>query len=172
MTTRGDSTYDRTFMESFIRPAIGLNNWSARSNFPALNVVQTGPEEMSLYVNQDYTQPTSHLHRYAMRLDGFSSINAPYKGGEVLTKPFTFSGKELEINYSTAAAGDIQIEIQDLDGKPVPGFSQNDCQMIIGNEIARTVSWNGITDLSKLTSKPVRLRMHMKDADLFSIRFK
>jgi hypothetical protein len=172
MTTRGDSLYDRTFMEAFIRPATGLNNWSARCNFPALNVVQTGLEEMSLYVNQDYTQPTSHLHRYAMRLDGFSSINAPYKGGEVLTKPFFFSGKELEINYSTAAAGDIQIEIQDIDGKPINGFSISDCQLLIGNELARTVSWTGGSDLSKLVSRPIRLRIHMKDADLFSMRFK
>lgn len=172
MSTRGDSTYDRTFMEAFIRPSAGLNNWSARSNFPALNVVQTGAEEMSLYVNQDYTQPTSHLHRYAMRLDGFSSITAPYKGGEVLTKPFTFSGKELEVNYSTAAAGDIQIEIQDADGKAVSGFTLADCKQLIGNEIGRTVTWGDKSDLSTLISKPVRLRIRMKDADLFSIRFK
>ncbi len=171
MTTRGGYLYDRTFMEAFIRPAIGLNNWSARSNFPALNVVQTGPDEMSLYVNQDYTQPTSHLRRYTLRIDGFTSINAPYKGGSIVTKPFTFTGKSLEINYSTAAAGSIQIAIEDAAGRPIPGFSLADSEVLIGNEITRTASWNGNTDVSKLSSQPIRLNIHMKDADLFAIKF-
>jgi hypothetical protein len=172
MSTRGGSVYDRRFMEAFIRPDIGLNNWSARTNYPALNVVQTGPEEMSIYVNQDYAQPTAHLHRYSLRLDGFTSVNAPYKGGEVLTKPFTFTGNELEINYSTSAAGEIRIEIQDENGKPIPGFTLEESQILIGNEIARTVSWKGNKNVKELASNPVRLRIYMKDADLYSLRFK
>jgi hypothetical protein len=46
MTSRGGDVYDRTFMEAFIRPGIGLQNWGSRSNYPALNVVQTGASEM------------------------------------------------------------------------------------------------------------------------------
>ena len=172
MTTRGGDVYDRTFMEAFIRPGIGLDNWVSRSNYPALNVVQTSPEEMSLYVNQDYAQPTAHLHRYSMRLDGFTSISAPYSGGEVVTKPFTFSGHELEINYSTSAVGEIRFEIQDENGKPIPGYTLEDSQTIIGNEISRIVPWKGNSDLQNLASKTVRLRISMKDADLFSIKFK
>jgi len=34
-------------------PGIGLQNWVSRSNYPAFNVVQTGPAEMSIYVQQD-----------------------------------------------------------------------------------------------------------------------
>lgn len=172
MTTRGGSVYDRIFMEAFIRPGIGMDNWVSRSNYPALNVVQTSPEEMSLYVNQDYAQPTAHLHRYTMRLDGFTSISASYTGGEVLTRFFTFSGSMLEINYSTSAAGEIRFELQDENGTPVPGFTINDSQAIIGNEISRTVVWNGVSDLQSLSSRKVRLRIAMKDSDLYSIRFK
>lgn len=172
MTTRGENVYDRTFMESFIRPGIGLNNWVTRTNHPVLNVVQTGPEEMSVYLNQDYGQPTAHLHRYSLRLDGFTSISAPYTGGEVITKPFIFSGKELEINYSTSAAGEIRIEIQDENGKPIPGYTMEESQTLIGNEIARIVSWNGNKNVKELASKPVHLRIYMKDADLYSLRFK
>ncbi len=172
MTTRGGNVYNRTFMEGFIRPGIGLDNWVSRSNYPALNVVQTSPEEMSIYVNQDYAQPTANLHRYSLRLDGFTSISAPYSGGEVITKPFTFSGKELEINYSTSAAGEIRFEIQDENGKPVPGYTMEDSQQIIGNEIERVVLWKENADLQNLASKTVRLRIKMKDADLYSLRFK
>jgi hypothetical protein len=172
MTSRGGDVYDRTFMEAFIRPGIGLDNWVSRSNYPALNVVQTGAYEMSIYVNQDYAQPTAHLRRYSLRLDGFTSINAPNGGGELITKPFTFSGNELEINYSTSAAGEIKFEIQDINGNPLPGYSLEDSQVIIGNEISRIVTWNGKEDLNELRSKPVRLRILMKDADLYSIKFR
>jgi hypothetical protein len=172
MTSRGGNVYDRTFMEAFIRPAVGLNHWSARTNYPSLNVVPTGKSEMSLYVNQDYAQPTGHLRRYSMRLDGFSALNASYKGGAMITKPFKFSGKELEINFATSAVGEIRIAVQDENGKDIPGFSMLDCEELIGNETAHTVSWNGNPDLSRLMSKPVRLHIYLKDADLYSIRFK
>ncbi len=172
MTTRGGNYYDRTFLESFIRPGIDLSNWISRTNFPALNILQTGPYEMSVYLNQDYAQTTSHLRRYSMRIDGFTSINAPYSGGEVITKPFVFSGEELEINYSTSAAGEIIIEIQDINGHPVEGFTRDEAHVITGNEIERTVTWNNDKNLAELACKPVRLRIFMKDADLYSLRFK
>ena len=172
MTTRGGNVYDRTFMEAFIRPGIGMKNWVSRSNYPALNVVQTSPEEMSLYVNQDYAQPTAHLHRYSMRIDGFSSLSAPYKGGEMVTKPFTFTGHELEINYSTSAAGEIRFELQEENGVSVPGFALEDSQAIIGNEISRIVRWKDSPELQNIIGKTVRLRVQMKDADLYSIRFR
>jgi hypothetical protein len=86
MTTRGGDRYDRTLMEGFINPGLGLENWVSRTNYPALNLVRTGPAEMSLYVGQNYGQPTSHLRRYSMRLDGFAALSAPYGGGEALTK--------------------------------------------------------------------------------------
>ena len=171
MSSRGGNVYDRTFMEAFIRPGVGMENWVSRSNYPALNVIQTGPAEMSVYVNQDYAQPSAHLRRYSLRLDGFASLAAPYKGGEAITKRFTFDGNGLEINYSTSAAGEIRFEIQDANGKPIPGFTLEDSQTIIGNEIGRIVQWKNGKSLKGLIGKPVRLRIVMKDADLYSIRF-
>ncbi len=172
MSSRGGNQYDRTFMEAFIRSAPGLNNWSARTNYPALNVVQTGPDEMSVYVNQDYAQPTGHLRRYSMRLDGFTSINAPYEGGLVVTKPFVFTGKAMEINYATSAVGEIRIAIQDEEGNEIPGYSMLACDQLVGNETSRIVSWNDEADLSRFISKPVRLHIYLKDADLYAIQFK
>ena len=34
ISSRGGSAYQRTFMESFVRPGIGLENWVSRSNYP------------------------------------------------------------------------------------------------------------------------------------------
>lgn len=170
MTSRGGNVYDRTFMEAFISPGIGATNWVSRTNYPALNIVQTGPNEMSVYVNQNYGQPTSHLRRYSMRLDGFASVHADYDGGEMRTKPLVFSGSKLFLNFATSAAGEIRVEVQDVDGNPIPGFALDDCREIIGNEIERAVLWKG-GSLDSLAGKPVRLRFTMKDADLYAIRF-
>ena len=171
MTSRGGNRYDRTFMEAFIPPGIGLENWVSRSNYPALNVVQTSPTEMSVYVNQNYAQPTANIHRYSLRVDGFVSVNAPYKGGEMTTKPFTFQGKRLLINFSTSAAGEVKVEIQNAHGQPLPGFSLQHAKPLIGNEIARAVSWQSGDDVGNLAGKPIRLRFVMKDAHLYSIKF-
>jgi len=171
MTTRGTDTYQRTFLSAFIRPGIGAHNWVSRTNYPALNVVQTGDTEMSVYVNQDYAQPTAHLRRYSMRLDGFSSIHADYDGGQFRTKPFTFDGSRLNINFSTSAAGGIQFEIQDADGQPISEYTLADSVEQIGNEIERTVTWKSGSDVSTLSGKTVRLLCKLKDADLYSLQF-
>ncbi len=62
--------------------------------------------------------------------------------------------------------------MQDVKGKPVPGYTMEDSETIIGNEIERVVLWNGKGDLQNLASKTIRLRIYMKDADLYSIKFK
>jgi len=171
LTTRGGDRYDRTFMEGFIRPGIGWENWVSRTNYPALNVVPTGANEMSVYANQNYGQPTAHLRRYALRTDGFASVNAPYAGGEMVTKPLQFSGKELVLNFATSAAGGIRVEIQDASGKAIPRYALDDSVETIGNEIERTVHWKHGSDVSTLSGQTVRLRFVMRDADLFGVRF-
>ena len=171
MTSRGGNQYRRYFMESYIRPGIGLNNWVSRTNYPALNVVQTSPYEMSIYVNQDYAQSTAHLRRYSIRLDGFASLSAGFAGGEMITKPFVFEGNALELNYSTSAAGEIYVELLDEDGNKIPGFSKEECQPIIGNELSRPVYWNNSTNVSRLSGTAVRMKIYLKDAAIYSFRF-
>lgn len=171
MTSRGGHVYDRTFLEGYMKPGIGPNNWVSRTNYPGLNIVQTGPTEMSFYVNQDYAQPSAHLRRYSLRLDGLASVQAGAEAGELLTKPIQFDGNKLLINFATSAGGGIRFELQDLHGNPLPGFALADCQEQIGNEIERVVTWKGGADVSALAGQAVQLRCVLKDADLYSIQF-
>lgn len=162
MSTRGGGTYDRTFTQSFIRPGLSKDGWANRANYAAIGIYQTSPTEMSMFLTGG--------RRYTLRLDGFASVNAPLSGGEMLTKPFKVSGAKLEINYSTSAAGQVLVEVQDENGQPMPGFAGADCKPIWGDEIARCVEWkNG--DLSQISGKTVRLRFVMSDADLYAVRF-
>ncbi|MCH2135792.1 MAG: hypothetical protein MK101_04320 [Phycisphaerales bacterium] len=171
MTSRGGTTYDRTFREGFLRPGIGLQHWVSRSNYPALNIVQTSPTELSLYVNQHYAQPSAQLRRYTMRVDGLASVRADASGGSLLTKPLLFEGDTLELNFSTSAAGGMQVELLDAAGSVLPGFGIDDCVELIGNEVDRAVTWRGEGDVSALAGSLVRVRFVMRDADLYSFRF-
>ncbi|MFQ5616755.1 MAG: hypothetical protein ACE5GO_09915 [Anaerolineales bacterium] len=134
--------------------------------------MQTGPGEMSIYYVGRYGHSDIHMRRAALRLDGFVAVNARYKGGEFVTRPLVFAGKELVINYSTSAVGSVQVEIQDAGGSPIEGYTLSDCPEVIGDQIERVVVWKKGSDVSALAGKPVRLRFMMKDADLYSIRFK
>ena len=89
-----------------------------------------------------------------------------------MTKPLIFEGKELVINFSTSAAGSVQVEIQNADGKPIDGFALSDCPEIFGDAIERVVTWKCGGDVSKLAGKQIRLRFVIKDADLYSLRFR
>ncbi len=172
MTSRGGTAYDRTFMEGFVRPGFGLENWTSRTNYTCYGIIPTGPATMSFYIQRNYAQPSQYLQRLELRLDGFTSVHAGYDGGEFITRPFTFTGKELEINFATSAAGSLWAELQQPDGTPIPGFTKDECDEIIGDQVDRTVTWNGAADVSALSGAPVRLRFVMKDADLFAIRFR
>lgn len=176
LTSRGGARYDRTFREAFLRPGVGMQNWVSRSNYPALNVVQTGPAEMSFYVNQNYAQPTAELRRYSLRLDGFASLRAGFEGGSVLTRRLRFGGDALELNFATSAAGGVRVAVCDDAGAPLKGYGIDDCVPLIGNEIGRTVTWRrdgaaASGDVSGLRGRAVRLRFEIVDADVFAMRF-
>lgn len=134
--------------------------------------MEGAPNELSLYATESYwTGKSSELRRYTLRLDGFVSLHAPMSGGEVVTKPLTFTGKALTMNFATSAAGSVKVEIQDANGKAIPGFTLSDCEEHFGDSIERTVVWKNGTDVSSLAGKPVKLRFVLKDADVYAIRF-
>ena len=178
MTSR-DGIDWHTLMEAFIRPGRDKRNWIHRTTSTAAGIVATADDEISLYVSRNYTYPSNHMERFVLRTDGFVSLNAPYSGGEFVTRPLRFSGSELVLNYATSAAGSIRVEIQDAKGNPLPGFALEESPLIWGDEIEHTVRWKrthakATSDkpLARIAGKPIRLRFVMKDADLYSLRFK
>ena len=76
------------------------------------------------------------------------------------------------LNYSTSAAGSLRVEIQDVEGRPLEGRSLADSVEIFGDEIERVVSWSGGSDVSDLAGKPVRLRLALEEAHVYSLQFR
>ena len=171
MSSRDGLHFDRSFREAFIRPGLDQNNWHDRGIYIERGILHTAPGEISLYGMENSHLPTMRIRRYALRTDGFVSAHAGYSGGEFFTKPFIFSGRSLELNYSTSAVGTVRVEIQDGAGKPHPGFALDDCPEIFGDRIEAAVAWNDGGDVSMFAGKPVRLRFVLNDADIYAFKF-
>ncbi len=178
ISSRDGLRWDRTFMEAFIRPGLDPLNWGgAHSNqTPAWGIVPADANSIAVYWlehedNYPNRRQIPRLRRGFVRTDGFVSVNAPYAGGEMVTRPLIFAGSKLVLNMATSAPGSIRVEIQDAAGKPIPGFSLDDCPAFWGDEIERVVAWKGGHNVGRLAGRPVRLRFVMKDADLYAVRF-
>ena len=178
MTSRDGLRFNR-WGEAFIRPGLQKERWINRNNMTAWGILETQsdipgtPNELSIYSTEGYYRGNAcRLRRFTLRIDGFVSIQAPLSGGEVLTRPLVFEGRELVINFSTSAAGSFQVEIQNPAGEAIDGFALTDSAELYGDAIEHVVTWKGGSDVSNLAGAPIRLRFVMKDADLYALQFR
>ncbi len=170
MTSR-DGLHWHRHLEAFIRPGLGRERWTERSYMVTRGLIATTPEEISLYWMEDYRRPAPRIVRGTVRTDGFASVNAPHSGGELVTKPLVFEGERLVLNASTSAVGSIRVEMQDEGGRPLPGLELAKCPEMFGDEIEMPVPWPAGGGMRAWAGTAVRLRIVMRDADLYSLRF-
>jgi hypothetical protein len=65
----------------------------------------------------------------------------------------------------------VRLGIEDADGQPLANFSAADCDPLKGDQIAKLVTWKG-DGQGPFPGRPVRVRFEVKDADVYSFRFK
>ena len=170
MTSR-DGVHFRRWDEALIPITAPKDRDGNRSNYMTRGLLELpgNERELSVYATEAYYAGTgSRVRRFVYRTDGFVSARAGADGAALVTKPITFAGTRLSLNI--VSKGATRVELQDAEGKALPGFSSADCAPITADHIAHVVSWKG-GDLAKLAGKPVRVRFEMKDADLFSFQF-
>jgi hypothetical protein len=164
MTSR-DGVLFRRWPEELIPITAPKDRDGNRSNYMTRGLLQLpgNDRELSVYATEAYyTGPASRVRRFTFRTDGFVSVHAAGKA-ELLTKPFRFTGKTLELN----STGSVRVTIQDADGKR----SLNDSEPITGDNITHIVKWKRGNDVAAFAGKPVRLRFELSNADLYSMKF-
>ncbi|WP_414664313.1 hypothetical protein [Horticoccus sp. 23ND18S-11] len=171
MTSRDGQFWDRTFLEAWVRPGPDQKNWTDRNNMPAWGIVESAPGEWSMYISEHYRWPDCRIRRLTLPRHRFAAMNAGAAGGEFTTHPLVIGGSRLVLNYATSAAGSVEIELQDAAGKPLPGFAAADMPPLFGDELDATAKWKQGSSLAALKGQTVRLRVRLKDADLFALRF-
>lgn len=159
--------------EAFLTPGVeDRNNWWYGNCYVVYGFVETdaeeqgAPKEISMYVGENYRIKNVNFRRFTMRLDGFFSWYAPYRGGEVLTKPFTFEGSEMRVNFATSAAGGMEVALCDEAGNILEGYES---YTMFGDTVNRPVEFD--KPLAELNGKTVRLKFTLRDAHLYSFVF-
>ena len=111
------------------------------------------------------------------REDGWTSVEAESEG-RFATSPFVFEGGNLVLNSWSNYGGELKVELAEAAGEPkrveaapVPGRTFDDCDVITGDNLSRTVTWKGDSDLSAWAGKPVRLRFRLHRSRLHAIWF-
>ena len=178
MASRNGVHFER-WNEAFFRPGIQRpETWQYGQHYVAWHAVETksslpcAASELSFYASEGgWTGDSNALRRHTLRLDGFVSVHGKWNGGVMTTKPLRFKGKQLQLNLATSAVGSVRVAIEHADGRPIDGFSLDDCDETFGDSVERTVVWGDSTDVSSLSGKPVRLVFEVKDGDLYSYQF-
>jgi hypothetical protein len=168
----------------YSRPAyvgIGMHDGrDIKTAYIAQGMVRRGNEIWQYYFGEtQYHSPVKKdaggrgVYRLVQRLDGFVSLDSPYDTEtEMTTKPFTFTGDNLQLNIDTDAAGYAQVGFIDENGKPIDGYNVDDCIYINGDFIDTAVEWLKTgTDVSKLQGKTVRLVIRMRGSKLYALQF-
>ncbi len=169
MCSRDGQKWHR-YNEAFMRPGPeNPENWVYGDCYPTVGILETptphGSEtELSMYsMIGHFTDNIAKLMRYTIRKDGFVSLNAPYSGAVVTTKPFTFEGRELKLNFSTSARGHLYVTLTAEDGT-----TAESCE-IFGDSCDRIIDFD--KDLSLFAGKSTVMQIRMRDADLYSVKF-
>ena len=159
--------YDEAFLTAGYE---NEHNWVYGDCYPAYGMIDSGRETNYMYCAERYRSPgfAKPLVRYEIRKDGFGCIMTGGKEAVAVTKPLTFEGSVLHLNFESSAFGHIYVDVLDIDGNPL---SDKKSFEIYGNNIDRPVCFADGTDFSEFAGKPVRLRFTMLEAKLYSMWF-
>ena len=101
-----------------------------------------------------------------MKRDRYVARVAGATPGVLRTVPFTFTGNSFTVN-ADASAGSIRAQVLDEAGRPVRGFSYDDCAPIATDSLDASVTWKGQTDT--LQGKTIQLELAMENTRLFAL---
>jgi len=88
--------------------------------------------------------------------------------GHLLTPLISYSGRkplDLWVN-ADAGSGEIRVQVLDVEGKVIPGFSLSDCRPMTEDALDHNVKWK--RSLKELANAPFRLEFSVRNAKLYA----
>ena len=143
---------------------VGDETWLYYSGAP---LTHSGHELKDL-VNCEQPRACS---RVVMKRDRFVSATSGDKTGRFVTPPLTFFGDTLVLNAEVRKGGSIRVALLDEDGKPLPNRTLDDCLPITGDGLSIPVKWKTGGDVALRAGRPTRMKVELKNADLFGFQF-
>jgi hypothetical protein len=182
--SRDGVSWSRPSREPYLAPGLPdeWDRWYAvmgpglarRGNYIYQYYYSSGHLHDSAVLRPEYDHSAAQLGGVGVvrqRLDGFVSADVGSEGGRLRTPAVVFRGNRLRLNIDTGAMGTAFVELQDADGRPIPGFTLADCEEIGGNFVDQCVYWKGNLDVASLAGRPVRIDFRLKRAKLYAFQF-
>ncbi len=184
--SRDLSSWERHFRIPCV-PRSEPGEWDCGINFTPAQALRVGDEIWLYYDGSTYTHGTPCVYRAEgtgqgtehtasiglakWKLDRFVSADGSADGGMLTTVPIVFSGERLEINALTKRGGTITVELLDAAGSPMNSFPPSN--PFTGDNLRGVVTWpDGGGGVGRFIGKPVTLRFHLRDAELYSFAFR
>ena len=165
MTSR-DGQFFQRYADAVIPRTAPKDRNHNRSNYMVWGMFQLpdSSREISVYGTENYYERTpGRVRRFVYRVDGFVALRGGSDGGQVTTKPLSFRGQRLLLNYVVHSGGALTVEAIDESGT-LTGKSEP----LKGDAVAAPVSWKQRPELNR---GAIQLRFKMKNADVYSLRF-
>ncbi len=121
------------------------------------------------FTPEQFTVHYNAVMRLMNKLGRSPSAAAP---SEISSDLFTFTGRNLHVNFLTRPGGFLQFELQNSSGTAIQGYSFEDCPQLTGDQTNALVSWTSGSDLSDFVNSPMFLKIRISDADLFTVQFR
>ncbi|MFL6417110.1 MAG: hypothetical protein ACJ74Y_15715 [Bryobacteraceae bacterium] len=164
---------DRT---PFLAPSRKPGTWNRGYLHSAGGVCLVCGDELRFYFGAfSGISPRLGLHMYAggstglaiLRRDGFASMDAGPEPASLTTVPVRFTGTHLFVNVE-AQNGEVTAEVLGTNGNPIDALTRQNCLSIRSDSTCQQMAWRGVNDLAHLKGRPVSLRFHLRNANLYS----
>lgn len=103
-----------------------------------------------------------------MKRDRFAGVQPTESIGQITMKEIDLSSVASMTLNADASGGSIRVEILNADGYRMPGFTKDDAIDIKSDDLRHQVAWKEHT-LGDLPKGDYRLRIHLKDAEVFAL---
>ena len=104
-----------------------------------------------------------------LKPDRFVALWAGEAPAELGTITFKSRSVDVFVNARTADDGEIRVELQDAEARPLAGFTAADCRPINGDSTAHRVEWRGVGQAAVPIGQPTRIRLTARRASVYSV---
>ena len=104
-----------------------------------------------------------------LKPDRFVALRAGDTAAELGTVIFVPPSVDVFVNARTADDGEVRVELQDAEARPLAGFTAGDCRPINGDSMAHRVEWRGVGQVEAPVGQPTRIRLTARRASVYSV---
>ena len=128
----------------------------------------------------------------SLRIDGFCSLYAQDRMGRFKTPPMRWRRAELHLNvdprrnltsFPRRCGGEVRVEVRDVSGKPIKGYTFEDCVPLVRNtakpnvvaysdrdDATECVRWKRSRKLATLAGQRISLAFKLRDAHIYAFK--